>query len=181
MNATQFLKDEHKVIKLVMDVLERICGRLIAGESVDSEHLEKIVDCIRVFADHSHHAKEEDLLFPEMEKAGIPRQGGPIGVMLSEHDEGRGYVKGMLEGIERYKKDGGGVDQIVKNAQQYMQLLRQHIDKEDQILYMMADQRLSLEAQKKLLNDFQRMEAEQTGFGQRAKVQEFLEKMNAKY
>lgn len=66
-------------------------------------HLEKIHEFLKVFADKCHHAKEEDVLFPEMEKAGVLRKGGPIGVMLAEHAQGREYVKNIGDGINKYK------------------------------------------------------------------------------
>ncbi len=56
-----------------------------------------------MFADQCHHGKEEDLLFPAMEAAGIPRESGPIGVMLEEHNIGRQYVRGMAEAVSGYR------------------------------------------------------------------------------
>ena len=95
MSATQQLKDEHEGILLMLRILDKIAAKIEAKGSVDPHHLERIVEFLQVFADRCHHGKEEDLLFPEMEKAGIPREKGPIGVMLMEHDQGRAYVRGM--------------------------------------------------------------------------------------
>jgi len=103
MNAIEILKDEHRTIKSVMDILEKICLQMEDGKKADPADLEQIVEFLKVFADHSHHAKKEDLLFPAMEKAGVLRQGGPIGVILAEHDEGRGYIQGISAAIEKYK------------------------------------------------------------------------------
>lgn len=72
MRPTEELVTEHNAIKRMLDILERVSRRLEIGETVDAEHLERIVDFIRGFADRCHHGKEEDLLFPEMEEAGIP-------------------------------------------------------------------------------------------------------------
>ncbi|MGQ9493468.1 MAG: hemerythrin domain-containing protein [Anaerolineae bacterium] len=95
MRATEQLMEEHRAIETVLNILENVCQRLETGKAVDAEHLEHILEFIRIFADRCHHGKEEDLLFPAMEKAGIPREGGPIGVMLIEHVQGRNYVRGM--------------------------------------------------------------------------------------
>lgn len=157
MSVTELLKEEHKEIKLMMNILEEICKKLQSGEQINAEHLEQIVDFFKTFADKSHHAKEEDLLFPEMEKAGIPREGGPIGCMLSEHDQGRTFIQKLNTAIIKYKNEKKSIDQIVENAHGYINLLRQHIDKEDNILFMIADQRLSEESQKKLLEDFEKI------------------------
>src|SRR4030042_3220720 len=101
MKSTEILKNEHKAILLMLEVAESVSRKLEAGENVPAEHLTEIVDFIRGFADKCHHAKEEDLLFPAMVKTGIPRQGGPIGVMLIEHTEGRENVRTMNEAAEK--------------------------------------------------------------------------------
>src|SRR5512136_1279086 len=155
MRPTETLKTEHQAILLMLEVAEAVSRKLEAGESIPGDDLIKIVDLIRGFADKCHHAKEEDLLFPAMEKSGIPRQGGPIGVMLVEHTEGREYVRKMKEAGEKYaagdKKAGL---QFAENARGYAALLAQHIHKEDHILYPMADARLSPQVQAGLEKDF---------------------------
>src|SRR5512147_1720406 len=94
---SQQLKDEHEGILLMLVILGKACAKLEKQQKVDLNHLEQMVDFFKIFADKCHHGKEEDLLFPEMEKAGIPKERGPIGVMLVEHGKGRDYVRGMNE------------------------------------------------------------------------------------
>jgi hemerythrin-like domain-containing protein len=113
MLATEVLKEEHKAIKVMLDVLEEICNRLEAGGMIEHKHLEQVLEFIRTFADKCHQGKEKDLLFPAMEEAGVPRKGGPIGVMLEEHEIGRDYVSKFAHGIEKYKK--GNKEAVKKN------------------------------------------------------------------
>jgi hemerythrin-like domain-containing protein len=82
MKATQQLRAEHEGIQLMLRILEAICRKLEAGERVNPDHMEGIIEFFRVFVDHCHHGKEEELLFPVMEAAGVIKQGGPLGVML---------------------------------------------------------------------------------------------------
>jgi hemerythrin-like domain-containing protein len=160
MKATQELKEEHKKIKAMLTVLEGVADKLDAGEKVEAADLANMVDFIRSFADRYHHAKEEDLLFPAMEEAGVPRQGGPTAVMLIEHDMGRGFVKGMAEAAAEYAGDGGrGAKEFARNARDFAALLSQHIDKEDNILYMMADARIPQARQEELEEQFARANA----------------------
>ncbi|MBI4302223.1 MAG: hemerythrin domain-containing protein [Chloroflexi bacterium] len=166
MTPTEVLMEEHEAIKTVLSILDRISQKLSAGEEIDIGHLEQILDFIKTFADRCHHGKEEDILFPAMEQAGIPRQGGPIGIMLMEHDEGRGYVRGLDEGIKEYReKQPGAKAKIVHNATNYAELLRQHIDKENNILYPMGDAHLSAQRQQELLKEFDKIEEERIGAG----------------
>ncbi|MFH1567456.1 MAG: hemerythrin domain-containing protein [Gemmatimonadota bacterium] len=141
MEATDILMDEHRVIERVIGALEVAARRLQQGEPVRAELFLDAVDFIRSFADGCHHAKEEGVLFKEMEAAGMPVQAGPIGVMLQEHELGRKYTRGLAEAAERLKKgDREAGRAVAENAMGYAALLRQHILKEDQILFPMAGQ-----------------------------------------
>jgi len=167
MKPTEQLKQEHKAIKIMLRVLSKVSDKLESGESVDPSHPEKIVDFIRNFADKCHHGKEEDLLFTAMVKAGVPKEGGPIGVMLVEHDQGRDYVKQMAQAAEALKagSDGDSGKRFAQSARNYVSLLAQHIDKEDNILYQIADMHLTEDKQKELLQQFEKVEEEKTGAG----------------
>jgi hemerythrin-like domain-containing protein len=144
--------------------------------------LKQIVRFIQGFADKCHHAKEEDLLFPAMEEAGVPRQGGPIGVMLAEHTEGREHVRRMKEAAERYAAgDLKAGSEFAGHARQYAALLSQHIHKEDNILYPIADARLSARAQVRLEKDFEKVEEEVVGAGKHEEYHRLLEKLEKTY
>ncbi len=182
MKPTEILKEEHVAIKRMLKVIESVCLRLESGEDVSPEHLEQIVGFLRGFADKCHHAKEEDLLFPALEEAGIPGEGGPIGMMLTEHDRGRDYVKGMGETACAYKSgDAEASGKYVKNARNYVALLTEHIEKENNILYPMGDMRVSNQKQKELLAEFERVEQEVIGPGVHEKYHELLHKLEETY
>ncbi len=170
--ATEDLIDNHTVIQKVMDVMERITK----VKDPEAEHLEFIVSFIREYADGFHHAKEEGLLFPKLVEKGIPQEFGPVGMMLREHEEGRNYVKGMAENLALYKSGNkDALNSIYLNMKGYINLLRNHISKENNILFRMADQVLSDEEQKRLLHQF--AEVESSGIGN-AKIEAFLSKIN---
>ena len=101
MEATELLKKEHRIIERVLASLEVAAGRLSAGEPVAPGIFIMAADFIKGFADGCHHKKEEDVLFPAMQGAGIPREGGPIGVMLAEHEQGRRLTGGMRAAAEK--------------------------------------------------------------------------------
>ncbi len=182
MKATEILKEEHKIIKNMLEILDRICEKLEKNEKVNAEHLEKILDFIKTFADKCHHGKEEDLLFAAMEKVGIPREGGPIGVMLEEHRIGREYVKNMMDGLKEYKNaDEDSIPQIVESARSYIGLLKEHIFKEDNILYEIADAHLSEKVQEQLVEEFEKFELEKMGKGIHEKYHHLIEELEKIY
>ena len=107
------LRKEHKGILKMLDVTDEVARRLEAGQSVAPEKLADLLEFFRLFADQCHHGKEEDLLFPRLEQRGMPRAGGPIGVMLAEHDQGRSLIKQMAEASEAYGAGAPGVGAAV--------------------------------------------------------------------
>ncbi len=182
MKPTEELVQEHNGIKRMLRVLEVISGKLDAGERVDPNDLDHIVEFIQIFADKCHHGKEEDLLFKAMEHAGIPCEGGPIGVMLEEHRLGRGYVKGMSEAAAAYRSNQNGAGAtFAQNARNYVALLSQHIAKEDGILYVMADRVLTPRTQADLLEGFEQIEEERVGHGKHEEFHRLLDRLDKVY
>lgn len=151
-SPTDVLRDEHRVILNALGVLESAADRLAAGGTLPDGWWDRAVAWLRRFADASHHAKEERALFPAMVKAGIPAEGGPIGVMLNEHEHGRALIRAMAAG------DATG---RVVAAREYIRLLRQHIDKENEVLFPMADAVLDEQARQALGRQFDAVEVEQ--------------------
>ncbi|HHX64400.1 MAG TPA: hemerythrin [Chloroflexi bacterium] len=182
MQATHDLIEEHEAIKVMLRVLDRVASRLENGEPVSMEHLEGMIDFIQGFTDRCHHAKEEDLLFVAMEQAGIPRDGGPIGVMLAEHKIGRDTVRSMAEAVRAYAAgDEGAGRRFTDHARQYVTLLTQHIEKEDSVLYPLADQHLTAEQQAALVEGFDRIEHEVVGHGKHEAYHHLLEELEQTY
>ena len=182
MVPTEELKQEHQGILLMLRVLDRVAAKIESGAKTEIDHLERMVEFLRVFADRCHHGKEEDLLFPAMEKAGIPRERGPIGVMLLEHEEGRGYIRAMVDALARNKKgESVALQDFAKGARNYINLLTQHIQKEDQVLFPMGERVLPKEIQAKLAEGFEKIEMERIGAGTHEKFHKLLEELEKKY
>ncbi len=153
--ATKNLENDHVNILRLIDVMEK----MVLVKSVNTDHFEKTVMLIKSYADGLHHAKEENLLFPLMVKRGFSSEQGPIAVMLHDHAEGRDYVKGMTEGISGYKEGNeAALAKIYENMQGYIILLRNHIAKENNVLFRMADNALTENDQQELLKEFAKVE-----------------------
>lgn len=177
MEAVNTLKDEHQVIRRFLTVLAKLADQAEETRQVDLEKFEKVLDFIKTFADRCHHGKEEDILYPLLEKRGIPKEDGPIGMMLLEHDQGREYVAGLTEALEKHKKGEDSVDDIVENARGYIQILQNHIPKEDDILYPMAEEVLKPEDNKELLAEFEKVEEEKIGPGKHEEYHQLIDQL----
>jgi hemerythrin-like domain-containing protein len=168
MNPIEKLKDEHKVILRGIDLLEKGATCLEQGENLSAEFFRKSIDFIRNYADKYHHAKEEDILFVRMGEIGFSPEMGPVAVMLQEHNQGRSYIAHMEQANERYAAgDISFIKDIIKNARGYAGLLRQHIQKEDLVLYPMAQNAFGEAGIEKMQLDFARVEQKQNGIEQK--------------
>jgi hemerythrin-like domain-containing protein len=153
--ATKNLENDHVQILRLTDIMEQITTL----DDPQLAHLEEVVDLIRNFADGMHHLKEENHLFPLLGEKGMPNEQGPVAVMLHEHELGRQYVRGMVDGINGLKEgDPSGKAMIFKNMLGYAELLRAHIHKENNILFRMADDLFTDDDQQNLLSEFNKIE-----------------------
>lgn len=164
MDPIQKLVDEHKNILTGISLLEVGSNRLESGEKVSPDIFRNLIDFIRNYADKYHHAKEEDILFVHLGKAGFPADDGPIGVMLAEHDQGRGFVTALENANEHYASgESSFTGEIIENALGYIYLLRHHIDKENNVLYPMAVSLLGKAGIDAMIPAFERVEREKAG------------------
>lgn len=163
MRSTEILTREHEVIKRAINLLETADDRLGAGDDSVANVYPKLVDFIRRFADECHHGKEEDILFGLLEERGMPRENSPLGIIFDEHEEGRRLVGNLDRASDRFiRGDKALRADIIRNGEGYARLLKDHIYKEDEVLYPMADKILSAADQHKLEEEFDRVES---GFG----------------
>lgn len=181
MKATKQLRDEHEGIKTVLGILNKICDELKNNGTLNGEHVEGILQFLKIFVDKCHHGKEEDLLFPAMEHVGIPRQ-GPIAVMLAEHETGRDYVKAIDKAFVQYKAgDNATSAGFIKNAGDYISFMLNHIEKEDNVLYPMGDSRFSEEKDEELCQAFEKLEVERIGVGKHEEFHGMIETLAGIY
>jgi hemerythrin-like domain-containing protein len=162
--ATQILMAEHEVILTVLDCLEQLVRDPAAP--LDQRAASEILDFLGNFADRCHHGKEEECLFPALTRKGLPREVGPVAVMLAEHDQGRAMVRGMREALSALAQGRSRArDEFAAHARGYVALLRDHIAKENGVLFPMADGMLGELDQAALLEAFGKVEHEDMGAG----------------
>lgn len=165
-SVTEILSSEHRVIELVLGALEAMAERAFTKSELVLADARDAVLFLRTFADACHHGKEEARLFPAMERHGLPAGAGPTAVMRREHDMGRAHVRKMDEAVTDFEK--GAPDAATRfafEARGFVELLREHIAKEDQVLFPMADRMLPAAVQAELLRDFDHVETHDMGPG----------------
>lgn len=173
MTPTEELRHEHDVILLVLQGAEK---QVDLG-TLKQDNLNEMLDFFVNFVDSCHHAKEEKHLFPKLEERGISGQGGPVEVMLGEHSRGRALVASMKERAAGWQMDKQATSDLGKDLFDYVALMRQHIDKENNVLFPMADKGLTPEEQESLSNEFAAVESEEMGEGVHERYHEMAHRL----
>lgn len=183
MTPIEDLKMEHEAVKVTLKILDRICkDAQTTGKLANPDHLEQLNEFFVTFVDRCHHGKEEELLFPALEAVGVSREGGPIGVMLKEHQQGRELVAEMKVALMKYRdSDRGAIDALVNHSGAYITLLNQHIDKENNVLFLLAAKHLSAGKQNELQEGFQIIETQKIGPGKHEAFHQMIESLENIY
>lgn len=183
MDAINELLAEHEAVRITLKILKRI-GQEIdkTGKISNPEHLEQLFDFFSTFVDRCHHSKEEELLFPALEEVGVSREGGPVGVMLKEHQQGRDLVAKMKTAIDQYLNgDNDAVQRFQQHANDYTTLLDFHIDKENNVLFPMALKHLPESKLAELKKGFDRIETDKIGTGKHDALHKMLNSLEGIY
>jgi hemerythrin-like domain-containing protein len=168
--------NEHRNIEKALSALELMANAFEAEGRIEPRAAGRAVEFLREYADRLHHGKEEATLFPAMEARGIPSEVGPTAVMRREHTMGRAFTADMADAL--------GADDapaFVAAAREYVALLREHIQKEDQVLFPMADGLLPPEEQARLADVFDRFDSLEFGRDRAAALLAAVEEVCAKY
>ena len=182
MKATEQLKKEHNAVKLTIRVLDKLCKNLEAGQKINIDDLESLIDFYGVFVDKCHHVKEENMLFSAMQRSLDPSDGERIGALLKDHVSGRNYIRDLSKAVASYKRgENMAAQAIILNARHYMTLLIQHIDIEDNVLYPIADKRLSPQMQEELLREFDEFELREIGIDKHEAYHAMIERLRDTY
>ena len=160
MKATEQLRNEHEGIKLMMHILGKLSGKLEAGEEVDPEHLEKIIEFFRVFADKCHHGKEEDILFRDLgQKALDPALAEQMRELVLEHEWARATTRSLVSAsaslVAGSRDSGPDVRRLLGDLAAFYP---KHIEKEDKNFFRASMAYLTPEERETMLAEFARLD-----------------------
>jgi hemerythrin-like domain-containing protein len=142
MSSTESLRKDHNLIEKMLKALNTAAELLKAGKSIPAPILEQSVDFTKNFMLVCHHSKEEDSLFPTLEKTGMPREGGPIARMIFEHEVAKQLAAKMEVSAKNYLQSGSSPDTLISDIKNYVDHVALHLGKENHRLFMMADMML---------------------------------------
>lgn len=139
--STASLRRDHDLIERVLKSMWATIPLLKSGKTIPEPIISQVIDFTKNFTDVCHHGKEENSLFPALEKKGMSRSGGPIAVMLMEHEVTRKLAKRMEDSSKTYITTGNA-SQLIIDMQEYINHVVQHIWKENNRLFEMAEMAL---------------------------------------
>ena len=163
-SPTDQLREEHELVLMVVEAMEREVEDIERTGRVHTDRVELMVDFTRNFTDGCHHHKEEEVLFPALEERSSAA-GGPVSIMLSEHMAGREAIGAIAASLPVANDDADARSDVRENLRLYAYLLRLHIQKENTVLFPLAEETLSDQEQEMLAEEFERVEKLETGAG----------------
>ncbi|MCV0430946.1 hemerythrin domain-containing protein [Nitrosopumilus sp.] len=145
--STASLRRDHELIEKVIKAMESTIQLLNDGKQIPESILLPVIDFSKNFTDVCHHSKEEKSLFPALEQAGLPTNMGPIAMMLIDHQRSREIGTEMEASAKEYLTSGDST-KLVSDMQQYVEHITEHLWKENNKLFMMAEARLQYVSEK---------------------------------
>ena len=182
LEPVRILREEHDNILRGLNVLEACAQKLQDRQNVPPETLEGLIEFFRLYADRTHHGKEEDLLFPAMIDYGFSRETGPIHCMLADHEHNRVLTREMMAAAAEYRAGNqpAGV-RFASAADQYVRALREHIQKENLVLFVMADNAIPSDREPELLASFQNVDGKKIGKSEIDRLLSLLDNLSEQF
>ena len=162
--STMSLRRDHDLIEKVIKSMETTIQLLESGKKIPEPILLTVIDFSKNFTDVCHHSKEEKSLFPALERSGMPTHMGPIAMMLMKHDITRKIGNKMEKLAQDYFKKGDAT-QLISDLREYVEHVTQHLWKENNRLFMMAEARLQHVSQQvdEELNQIEKIKLDEIG------------------
>lgn len=171
MDALHCLRVEHSGILIGLEILETVWERMNEGKAVDLDHLHGTVEILTVLNHQCHEVKEEALLFPAMERAGVPRRGGVLDLARLGHCALRSIMLQMgmaLQVLQDGDQDARAM--FMEASRYYVAILRDHVFQEKDVIFPLAEKVVPGQCLGELAADLEKIDEECTGSWKRERL-----------
>jgi hemerythrin-like domain-containing protein len=150
---------EHRLIEKMLKVVEKeVAYNNVNNKdsAVDTVFIDTVVDFIRMYADRTHHGKEEDILFRNLENKNLTKDDRTMmGDLIDDHIKARKEVKELVAANDRYRNGDSRSTEIIKEKLAFLiRFYPEHIRKEDTIFFPNAERYFTDAELDKMLDDF---------------------------
>ena len=153
MSATDTLRDDHKQIKRLDEIISKCYSDLNAGKTIPFSDLEKITLIISEFLDSIHYSREEDSYFPCV--ASYDHLKKEIRALLIEHEFSRNIAYKITHHLKRWKNGEDSIEPVARFLRTYSIYLNDHISKEEDFFERAEKEIISKEEEKEMFEQFQ--------------------------
>ncbi len=156
MQARGPLMIEHRLIERMIGLIENTLGEIESTNSVDCDFIDTAVDFIRVYADRTHHGKEEDILFRDLKKKPLSEEDRKMmDGLIEDHVYGRQTTKALEQANTRYRNgDQDALDDISGRLSDLVNFYPHHIEKEDKTFFPASRNYLTDKEDQAMLEEF---------------------------
>lgn len=156
MQARGPLMIEHRLIERMLVLIQEALLKIRASARVDPLFVDTAVDFIRTYADRTHHGKEEDILFRELDKRSLSATDRKVmQELIQEHVFGRQTTQALVATNTRYRNgDAAALAEVARHLQTLAEFYPKHIAKEDKVFFPAARAYFSEEEDQAMLAEF---------------------------
>ena len=164
MNPTYDLKGEHDAILIVLSAMKKIASDILHSKHFDLFRVAQIIEFLKTYTDHSHHDKEEEVLFPALIECDVPWIADTIHLLMDEHIIARGYVQAIESNLRDYIEGHAyALENMATGMLNYVALEENHIKVENLSLLPLADRTLSKTKLQYISVDFNHIQKREIG------------------
>lgn len=156
MQARALLMIEHRLIERMLSIIGEYLAEIESNRGVDPVFIDTAVDFIRMYADRTHHGKEEDILFRDLKKRPLSAElKHTMKELIEEHAFGRLMTQALVEANMRYRNgDDSALADIAAGLRALVEFYPDHIEKEDKFFFPLARAYLTDEEDRAMLAEF---------------------------
>lgn len=156
MQARGPLMIEHRLIEKMLKAIEHALVGVEQTKAIDPYFVDAAVDFIRVYADRTHHGKEEDILFRDLKKKRLSSEDQQVMEnLIEDHAFGRNTTRSLVEANRRYregKKEAlGDITSLLKTL---VEFYPGHIRREDDVFFPASRSYFSETEDQAMLREF---------------------------
>lgn len=150
-----YLRKEHRVILKILDSFQAGLEEALPHKEMISHSIKRILEISDSFIDKNHMRKEDECLLPALRGKDAGRLGQHIKIVTEEHKLCRSMLGGISEKLRSYEEGILDANELVSACIEYIELMRQHIFKEDKLLLPIIESTLSGESAKQVVSCYE--------------------------
>lgn len=182
MKPTDNLIIEHREISELLNIMSVIADNIKSKDVFYPNDIDEIIDYLIILLDKSHHGKEEEVFYPELILSGIPKEKAPLSIINYEHMLAKRYLNEISSCVVNCKI---GIDfsgeLLADSLTNYVVVIQNHIQREEEIVFPLANEAFSIEKQNEIAQKFEEIEQKNITRNFNEHYNRLLNKLNNKY